>query len=106
MMNAFEISQPSPGNFKIKGDLTFTSLTRKNLKSLDFSHIKQDITIDLSDINDTDSSALALIVEWLKQDVPQSPKITITHIPAELKTLAKLSGLDISDPLQSELMQD
>jgi phospholipid transport system transporter-binding protein len=106
MTNVFEIIQSPPGYFKIKGDLTFTSLTQKNLKRLDFSPMSEDLTIDLSEIDDTDSAALALIVEWLKHKHSHNKTITIINIPNELRILAKLCGLDISDPLHSLSMHE
>ena len=65
-MTKLTVIQQGLGDFVVKGDLTFTTIDTKTLKSFDFSGITKQITIDLTGVASTDSAGLALMIEWIK----------------------------------------
>jgi phospholipid transport system transporter-binding protein len=52
-----------------------------------------ELTFDFSLIKTSDSSGLALMIEWLKYAKKAMKPIHFQHIPAQLKTLAKTAGI-------------
>lgn len=95
-MSKLEISMTSPGQVKVKGDLNFASINKKTVKAISFGHSRYNdgLTIDLGDVGKSDSAGLALMIEWIKLGKEHHTRIAFTHIPEQLWTLAKLSGLD------------
>ena len=93
-MNKLQILEREKGVFVIEGDLTFASIDKDTLKSLDFLTASKTITLDLSQVVVTDSAGLALIIEWLKYARNKRIQIRVKNIPEQLRKIAKLSGLD------------
>jgi ATP-dependent DNA helicase RecQ len=58
-----------------------------------FAHILEQLTIDLSEIVNSNSAGLALIIEWKKLSKQHNTRLMLTHIPKQLTLLAELSGL-------------
>jgi phospholipid transport system transporter-binding protein len=52
-----------------------------------------DVTLDFSATTDLDSSALALVLEYRRAAEAAGKKLSVTNIPASLKTLADLYGV-------------
>lgn len=76
----------------LKGDLTFETINDKILEGINFK-TSQRLTIDLSEVKNSNSAGLALIVEWKKRSKIHQTTLIFTHIPEQLLMLAKLSGL-------------
>jgi phospholipid transport system transporter-binding protein len=77
---------------RVKGALTFASIDVKTLEKIDFKQREQ-LTIDLSEIVNSNSAGLALIIEWKKLSKQHNTRLMLTHIPKQLTLLAELSGL-------------
>lgn len=88
------ISEVSQGRFVVKGNLTFASIDKQTLKSFGFLNSAKIITIDLNQVNTTDSAGLALMIEWLKYSKKNNIELRFENIPHQLQALAKLSGFD------------
>lgn len=95
-MAALEIITQSQGNIVVKGDLTFASINKKTSALIDFkqSRYSEGLTIDLSEVNNSDSAGLALIVEWIKLSKYNKGNLSFKDIPEQLLTLASLSGFE------------
>ena len=52
-----------------------------------------DVTLDFSGATELDSSALALILEYRRAAEAAGKRISVSNIPASLKTLADLYGV-------------
>lgn len=52
------------------------------------------LTLDLAEVKGVDSSALAVLLEWLRQTRKQGGSLKILHAPEDLKALAALYSLD------------
>ncbi len=52
-----------------------------------------DLTVDFSTVSDVDSSALALILEYRRAAESAGRRVTVSNLPASLKTLADLYGV-------------
>ena len=50
-------------------------------------------TVDLAEVGELDSSALALLLAWLREAKRQNRGLAITNIPQGLTTIARLYGV-------------
>ncbi len=81
------------GICKISGDLTFERATEV-FNSLKFSSIDQDqLIIDFSAVKESDSAALAVMLEWENQAKLNHKQISFVHVPAQLMRLIKMADL-------------
>jgi len=65
-VNKVQIIGTEPGQFIIAGDLTFSSIGKETVKSMAFLSSAKEVSLDLSQVGQTDSAGLALMIEWVK----------------------------------------
>ena len=94
-MNRLSIVTEGPGHFIVDGDLTFSAMDKKIIKSFRFLSSAKRVVIDLGGVGNTDSGGLALLIEWLKVARSKRVQLEFRNIPEQILNLAKLSGLDI-----------
>jgi phospholipid transport system transporter-binding protein len=70
---------------------TVTALLRLGEAAISAGHAA---VIDLSGVNDSDSSGLALLIEWLSVAKAASRSLKYENIPAQLHQLARLSEVE------------
>lgn len=56
--------------------------------------MENQLTIDFSNITNIDTSALALMIEWMRRAKLEFCLVNFTHVPDNLKSLALLYGVD------------
>jgi len=93
-VSKLQLIDKGAGHFLVDGDLTFSTIGKKTVKSLEFLSSAKEITLDLSGVVTTDSAGLALMIEWVKYARGKRIQVTFKKIPQQLLNLAKLSGLD------------
>ncbi|PKM13409.1 MAG: anti-anti-sigma factor [Gammaproteobacteria bacterium HGW-Gammaproteobacteria-3] len=93
-MSTVSVTDRGGGVFAVSGDLTFTGIDKKIIKSLTFLTSANPLTLDLSQVGNTDSAGLALVIEWIKYTRERQIELKLRKLPKQLLTLAKLSGLD------------
>lgn len=94
-MNKFKLIMHDKGHYSAEGDLTFFTINKKISRSFDFLKSAPTLCIDLAKINNADSAALALLIEWKKHSKLQRTDLSLTNIPQQILALAKLSGIEI-----------
>jgi phospholipid transport system transporter-binding protein len=55
--------------------------------------IENDLNINLSGVTDVDTAALSLLLEWQRRALSANKKVTFTHLPESLMSLAALYGV-------------
>jgi phospholipid transport system transporter-binding protein len=96
-----QLEKVSDGHYLLKGQLSFTSVPKlwrahKNTLFIDkVSHLD----IDLALLERSDSSGLALLVEWYREAEQQNKMITFYNLPKKMYEIAQISGLDHILPL-------
>ena len=55
--------------------------------------VANDVTLDFSGVDEVDSSALALILEYRRAAESAGKRVTVSNLPASLKTMADLYGV-------------
>lgn len=96
-----QLEKISQGHYILKGQLNFKSvpeLWEKHKVSL-FADQTEVIDIDLSQLERSDSSGLALLVEWYREAEQDGKKITFLNLPAQMYEIARVSGLNEILPL-------
>ena len=96
-----ELEKVSSGHYILKGQLSFKTVPElwKINKELLFSDEAQILDINLSQIERSDSSGLALLVEWYREAEQDGKKITFFNLPVQMFEIARISGLNEILPL-------
>ena len=55
---------------------------------------KQAVLVDLAAVTEADSSGLAVLLDWLRTSRQQGRQMTIQRVPAGLRSLAELYGIE------------
>ena len=77
--------------FFIIGELSFQSVPSL-VGQMNFS--ETELVVNLSEVTYSDSSGLALLVNWLREAKKRSANIRFEAIPQKMMALAKVSNLD------------
>lgn len=84
----------------LSGKLTFATVpqiyTQGNTL---FDNNSSSLTLDLQGVTHTDSAGLALLMEWMRTARHRQQEIHFKNIPAQMFSIARLSGLDTILPL-------
>ena len=84
------------GCLKVSGILDFESVVSIWQNSLPLMASCSALQFDFSGITFTKSAGLALIIEWKKWAHLHNKSIVFNHVPAQLISIAEVSGVDLS----------
>lgn len=96
-MSNLQLIEQSPGYFTVEGELTFAGVDKSTINTFNFLKGIDVVYIDLANVKSTDSAGLALMIEWIKHCKHSRTRIRFKNIPEQIRSLAKLSGLDNTD---------
>jgi phospholipid transport system transporter-binding protein len=82
------------GRARVNGVLHFTTVTALLRSGSESIADGRAAIIDLSGVKDSDSSGLALLVEWLSVARAERKTLRYENIPTQLHQLARLSDLE------------
>ena len=90
-----EITQQDNQQYSISGtvDLTTAPVLMRKATGL-FKSSDKKINIDLSQVTSSNSAALALVLEMLKQARDHHIELRFEHLPETMLTIAKAYGID------------
>lgn len=58
-------------------------------------HIAEGVqTVDLGEVNEMDSALLAVLLAWLRDARSREKQLSFVNLPASLRTIAQLYGVD------------
>ncbi len=81
------------GVCKISGDLN-VERAAEVFNSINISNIdKEQLTVDFSGVQESDSAALAVMLEWANQAKKSRKLISFTNVPDQLMRLIKMAEL-------------
>jgi len=92
----------STGHFRIKGQLSFNSvhdLWQDHKQEL-FEQQSDTLDIDFSQLSRSDSSGLALLLEWYREATQKGKKITFSNLPEQMFHMVEICALDDFLPLK------
>lgn len=100
-MSNLNLDPDQEGRYLLSGELTFATVP--DVYEQGHAMFANPVsTLTLSFINGaarTDSAGLALLVEWLREAREHGKTLRFENIPAQLKDLARVSGLERVLPL-------
>ena len=85
------------GNFILSGVINFDNVSNISYlgwQSISSSSSSSTCIIDCSQVRDVDSSALALIADWMRQAKAIKIDLKFTNIPESLKKLSQICGVE------------
>ncbi|EKD70490.1 MAG: hypothetical protein ACD_46C00522G0005 [uncultured bacterium] len=82
------------GKFILMGELDMSNVMSVYQKSMGYLSQCEEMSFDFSQLKSSDSSGLALMIEWLKLAKLKQKKITFTNLSAELLSIARAARLD------------
>jgi len=92
-MSDVRLEDTGNGTWRLAGELGFATVTGLLQDTPASFSANGDIKIDLSGVTRADSAGLALLVEWLRESVKAGRSITFLHMPAQMLSIARVSGL-------------
>ena len=91
---AFQLGNPAPETLTVSGALTFATAA----EALDAARHQLDggrqVNLDLAGLSQVDSAGLATVLALLAHARSQGRTLSVTHAPAGLQALARVSGVD------------
>jgi phospholipid transport system transporter-binding protein len=82
------------GALHLRGPLVFASVGVALTQSLALLPRQGVAVIDMSEVEQADSAALALLIEWRKFAARQGLRLEVQGVPAQLRALAAAAGLE------------
>lgn len=80
--------------FYLSGDLTFNNVMQVYASSLPQLKKNPKLEFNFSELKSSDSSGLALIIEWIKYARENNKTISLKYVPESLLSIAKAANLD------------
>lgn len=89
-----QLESQGEGRFRVAGVLDANTVTQVLEESHSrFRGIAQ-ISVDLANVTESDSSGLALLLEWLRLARKENRQIRFEHVPQQIVALARISEVD------------
>ena len=84
----------SPDVWQLSGQLVMDKANNVLLESQELSLPKTGLKLDFANVWAVDSSAVSLLLAWIRRGKSEGVTITFANMPENLKTLIKLYGLE------------
>jgi len=82
------------GRFRISGVLDATTVTGLLKQSVASFEGQAHVDVDLKAVSESDSSGLALLIEWLRLARIAKRQIHFENVPAQIEALARISEVE------------
>lgn len=96
----FAIEEDQQHVFRVSGELTLSTAKQALAQSEMLFDNAAQLNIDLTDVTQADSAALALLIAWMRFAKRHNKKISFFNIPNQMIAIAKASGLEQHLPTQ------
>jgi phospholipid transport system transporter-binding protein len=80
------------GRYSVQGSITMANATTLLEQGAELLG-GQDAVVDFGQVEEVDSSAIGLMLAWLRAAAAQNRTLRFSHLPENLKTLAALYGV-------------
>lgn len=96
-----QLEKIAQGHYLLKGQLNFKSVPVlwSTNRAVLFADEVSALEVDLTKLERSDSSGLALLLEWYREAELQNKKITFFNLPSQMYDIARISGLNDILPL-------
>lgn len=93
-MSSFELTDLGGGQFKLAGDMSFATAEAILRKSQPLFAQHNKIEVNLSEVQQTDSAGLALLLEWISSASTQQREVRYVQIPEKIRAIAVTAEID------------
>ena len=95
-----EIIQDEQGSWRVTGELSFASVPELERNAAGgLLAAPGPWYIDLGQVQRADSAGLAMLIEWARLARERSVEIGYRNMPAQMRAMARVSGLEAIIPL-------
>ncbi len=88
------IACKTPGHCQLVGRLDHANVAGVLQQTQQLLNTNGELILDLAGVEHSDSAGLAMLTALLRYGHDQHKPIAFTHMPAQMKSMALLSGLD------------
>ena len=78
--------------FRVDGPITMAN-ARSILEQGDSLFNHGEVEVDLGAVNEVDSSAVSILLQWIREAKQRDQKLIFTNLPENLKSLVALYGV-------------
>ena len=90
----FELSDLGEGRFALRGDMSFDTAEQILRASEKLFDAHAHIEVDLSNVAETDSASLALLLEWITRANRSEREIRFVSLPEKVLAIAQTTEVD------------
>jgi phospholipid transport system transporter-binding protein len=94
MTDVTQCQRRDDGVFAMSGPLVFDTVPRVYERFSDEVRRAGSLTLDLAGVKRADSAGLALLLEWLQSARETGNQIRFVNVPKQIRSLARVSGLE------------
>lgn len=94
LVNKAKLESLGGGRFRVAGVLDASTVTDLLKQTPARFNGLPSIEMDLADVAESDSSGLALLIEWLRMARRDGQRIVFVNVPAQIGALARISEVD------------
>lgn len=92
-MSAGQLQRQAPGQFALSGELSFTTVPELVEAGEQLFDGGDEVSVDLSGVDRSDSAGLALLVSWMRLARRRSKQLNFYGVPEQLLGLARVAGV-------------
>lgn len=96
---AAQLEVRDTGEFAISGELNFDSVRSLWQQAAQRFGEQSSLCIDLAQVKRSDSSGVALLVEWLRQAKARQQDLQFVNVPPQMLSIIQVADLDKLLPL-------
>lgn len=93
-MTNFKVDSSESGMVKIEGVIDLTTVKSLKKQTIGLFNGSSEIQFDLSAVSQSNSAALALLLEWLKLAKKHQVSLSFSNIPEHLRELSHVYGIE------------
>ena len=93
-MSEYELCDLGDGRFELRGDVSFQTAEDILRSSEKLFAGMANIDVNLSAVEQTDSSGLALLLEWISRAANAGTEIRFSNIPEKIKAIAVTTDIN------------
>ena len=94
MSAAYELEDLGEGRYRLSGDMTFATVASILEESTALFEEHTTLTMDLTDVEQSDSAGLALLLEWITWANHTVREIGFKNVPRKLSSIARTSDVE------------
>jgi phospholipid transport system transporter-binding protein len=94
--DSIQVREVAPGHITLRGRLALDTATYAYEQGLAIIQAEREerIEIDCARVTKVDSAGLAVLIDWMAAARVQGHRLCVSHVPAELAALAKISEVE------------